>query len=123
MNALWVAIGGSLGALARYGLAGLVQRVATPYFPFGTFAVNVIGCLLFGVLAGTAEQRFALGPPARAFLLIGILGGFTTFSSFTFETFQLLRDGDVLRASLNVGGQIVFGMLAMWGGYVAARLL
>jgi CrcB protein len=122
MNVLLVALGGSIGAVARYGLAGLVQRFTTPYFPFGTFVVNILGCLVFGILAGLAEHRFALGPEARAFLLIGILGGFTTFSSFTFETFQLLRDAEFARASLNAFGQLVVGLFAMWLGFVLARL-
>jgi fluoride exporter len=122
MNVLLVALGGSIGAVARYGLAGLVQRFTTPYFPFGTFVVNVSGCFVFGILAGVAEHRFALGPQARAFLLIGILGGFTTFSSFTYETFQLLRDAEIVRASLNAGGQLVVGLFAMWLGFVLARL-
>jgi CrcB protein len=123
MNVLLVALGGSIGAVARYGLAGLVQRFTTPYFPFGTFVVNMVGCFVFGILAGVAEQRFALGPQARAFLLIGILGGFTTFSSFSFETFQLLRDAEFMRASLNAVGQVVVGLVAMWVGFVLARLL
>jgi fluoride exporter len=123
MNVLLVALGGSIGAVARYGLAGLVQRFTTPYFPFGTFVVNIVGCLVFGILAGVAEQRSALGPQARAFLLIGILGGFTTFSSFSFETFQLLRDAEFIRASLNALGQVVVGLGAMWVGFVLARLL
>ena len=122
MNVLLVALGGSIGAVARYGLAGLVQRFTTPYFPFGTFVVNVSGCFVFGILAGVAEHRFALGPEARAFLLIGILGGFTTFSSFTYETFQLLRDAEIMRASLNAGGQLVVGLIALWLGFVLARL-
>ena len=123
MNVLLVALGGSIGAVARYGLAGLVQRFTTPYFPFGTFAVNMVGCLVFGILAGVAEHRFALGPQARAFLLIGILGGFTTFSSFSFETFQLLRDAEFMRASANAVGQVVVGLGAMWAGFVLARVL
>jgi CrcB protein len=123
MNVLLIALGGSIGAVARYGLAGLVQRVTTPYFPFGTFVVNIVGCLAFGILAGLAEQRFALGPAARAFLLIGVLGGFTTFSSFSFETFQLLRDAEIMRATLNAVGQLAAGVFAMWLGFVLARLL
>jgi CrcB protein len=123
MNVLLIALGGSIGAVARYGLAGLVQRFTTPYFPFGTFVVNIVGCLAFGILAGLAEQRFALGPAARAFLLIGVLGGFTTFSSFSFETFQLLRDAELMRATLNAVGQLAAGVFAMWLGFVLARLL
>src|SRR5207237_8622074 len=123
MNVLLIALGGSIGAVARYGLAGLVQRFTTPYFPFGTFVVNMVGCFVFGSLAGGAEHRFALGPQARAFLLIGVLGGFTTFSSFSFETFQLLRDAEIMRASVNAVGQLVVGLFAMWIGFVVARLL
>ncbi|PYR92703.1 MAG: fluoride efflux transporter CrcB [Acidobacteria bacterium] len=123
MNVLLIALGGSIGAVARYGLAGLVQRFTTPYFPFGTFVVNMVGCFVFGILAGVAEHRFALGPQARAFLLIGVLGGFTTFSSFSFETFQLLRDAEIMRASVNAVGQLVVGLFAMWIGFVVARLL
>ena len=122
MNVLLIALGGSIGAVARYGLSGFVQRFTSPYFPFGTFTVNIVGCLVFGILAGIAEQRFALGPQARAFLLIGVLGGFTTFSSFTYETFQLLRDAEIARAALNVFGQVIVGLAAMWAGFVVARM-
>lgn len=122
MNLLLIALGGSIGAVARYGLAGVVQRFTTPYFPFGTFVVNIVGCFVFGVLAGVAEHRFALGPEARAFLLIGVLGGFTTFSSFGYETFQLLRDAEFMRASLNVVGQVVIGVCVMWLGFVLTRI-
>ncbi len=122
MNVLLVAIGGAMGAVARYGLGGLVHRYTSPHFPYGTFVVNVIGCLAFGVLAGLAEQRFVLGSQARAFLLIGILGGFTTFSSFTFESFQLLRDAEYARAFVNIAGQVVLGLAALWAGFVVARL-
>jgi len=122
MNVLLIALGGSIGAVARYGLAGLVQRFTSPYFPFGTFTVNIVGCLVFGMLAGLGEQRFALGPQARAFLLIGLLGGFTTFSSFTFETFQLLRDAEVAPAALNAVGQVIIGLAALWTGFVVARM-
>lgn len=121
MNVLLVAIGGALGAVSRYGLGGLVHRFTPPDFPYGTFVVNIVGCLVFGVLAGLAEQRFALGPQARAFLLIGVLGGFTTFSSFTFESFQLLRDAEVARAFINIAGQVVIGLAALWAGFVLAR--
>jgi fluoride exporter len=122
MNVLLIALGGSIGAVARYGLTGVVQRFTTPYFPFGTFVVNIAGCFAFGVLAGVAEHRFALGPEARAFLLIGVLGGFTTFSSFGYETLQLLRDAEFMRASLNVVGQVVIGVCVMWLGFVLTRI-
>jgi fluoride exporter len=118
---LLVAIGGAIGSVARYLLAGAVHRVASPYFPYGTFVVNVVGCLIFGVVFGISEQRFTVGPNLRAFVLIGILGGFTTFSSFTFETFQLLRDGEILLTAANAIGQVTIGLAAFWLGTVAVR--
>ena len=122
MQLLLIALGGALGSVCRYGLSTLVQRLSSPFFPYGTFVVNVLGCFVFGVIMGAARQRFVLGPPERAFLLIGILGGFTTFSTFTYETFALLQGGEFVRAFLNTGGQVVFGLAALWAGYVLAGL-
>jgi len=85
--------------------------------------VNVLGCLAFGVIMGAARQRFVLGPSERAFLLIGVLGGFTTFSTFTYETFALLQDGEIVRALVNTGGQVVCGLVALWAGYVMVGAL
>ena len=90
----WVAAGGAIGAAARYMLTGFVHRYTSAFFPYGTFVVNVTGCLAFGLIFGFTEQRFAISPAARAFLLVGVLGGFTTFSSYAFESFQLLRDAE-----------------------------
>jgi fluoride exporter len=120
---LLVAFGGAIGSLARYLLAGAVHRFTSPYFPYGTFVVNVTGCLVFGALFAISEERFVIGPPLRAFLLIGVLGGFTTFSSFTFETFQLLRDGELLMAGANAVGQVVVGLAAFWIGATIVRAL
>jgi CrcB protein len=83
--------------------------------------VNVVGCLVFGVIAGLSEERAFVGPAARTFLLVGLLGGFTTFSSFTFETFALLRDAEFGLALVNTLGQVVVGLGALWVGYVVAR--
>jgi len=118
-----VAVGGALGALARYGLSGLVHRFASPYFPWGTATVNLVGCLLFGIVAGYTDERLTLDPRTRAFILIGLLGGFTTFSTFTFETLELLRDGQVLPAAGNVAGQLIVGLFALWLGFAGGRLL
>jgi fluoride exporter len=101
----------------------MVQRATSPFFPYGTFVVNVVGCLVFGIIMGAARQRFVLGPSERAFLLIGILGGFTTFSTFTYETFALLQDGQLARALLNAGGQVACGFVALWAGYVMVAAL
>lgn len=123
MQLILIALGGAIGSICRYGLSTLVQRQTTPFFPYGTFVVNVLGCLMFGVIVGAARQRFVLGPNERAFLLIGILGGFTTFSTFTYETFALLQDGEILRAVLNSIGQLLCGIAALWIGYAAIAAL
>jgi CrcB protein len=118
-----IAAGGALGAVARYGLAGVVHEYATPHFPWGTFVVNVAGCLLFGLAAGLTETRLTLDQTTRTFLLVGLLGAFTTFSTFTFETFELLRDGQLAAAALNVGGQLALGFLALVGGVWIGRAI
>jgi fluoride exporter len=123
MRVLLVALGGALGSVARYGLSGFVHRYAPPSFPYGTFVVNVAGCLAFGLIAGLVEARSVISPAARTFLLIGVLGGFTTFSSYAFETFALLRDVEIGRALVNAAGQVVVGLLVLWLGYVLARAI
>ena len=118
INAAMVGSGGFLGALARYGLSGLVHRFA-PHatFPYGTLVVNLLGCLVIGVLAGLAESRQLFGPEFRTFVLIGILGGFTTFSTFGYETVAMIRDGEQLRAVANVGTHVMLGLALVWLGY------
>jgi fluoride exporter len=123
MKILLVGCGGFLGSMARYLLGGAVHRmVQSPVFPFGTLVVNVSGCLAIGFLGSLAEVRGLLTPEARVFLLIGVLGGFTTFSSFGYETFQLLRDGETVPALLNVLLQVGLGLFAVWAGNAFTRL-
>ena len=88
-------------------------------FPLGTFVVNIIGCLAFGALAGAASSRLSLAPEVRLFWFTGILGGFTTFSSYAFESFALVRDGQLLAASANIAGQVVLGLVAIAAAYYA----
>jgi CrcB protein len=121
LNLLLIAIGGALGSVARYTLSIVILRVSGTLFPLGTFVVNVIGCLVFGAIAGAASQRVQLAPPMRLFLLTGILGGFTTFSSYAFESFTLVRDGQFLWASMNIAGQVIAGLAGMWAGYVVTN--
>jgi len=116
-----VAIGGAIGSVSRSLLSTFVLRVSGSLLPVGTFAVNVVGCIAFGAIVGAAEHRFVLTPEARAFLLVGILGGFTTFSSYTFETFTLMQDGQFAAAAFNIVGQVVAGLLGFWVAYVIAR--
>ena len=121
LNLLLIAIGGALGSTARYLFSLLVQRASGTLFPIGTFAVNCVGCLVFGAIAGAAEQRVQIAPELRLFLLVGILGGFTTFSSYAFESFVLLRDGQFAAASVNIVGQVVAGLAGMWIGFAIGR--
>ncbi len=123
VHAALVGIGGFLGALARYGLSGLVHRYpAAGGFPYGTLVVNLLGCLLIGVLAGLMEARQVLSPELRVFTLIGVLGGFTTFSTFGYETFMLLRDAEYVRVTVNVGSHVIAGLALVWLGYALATL-
>jgi len=115
--------GGFIGSSLRYLMGGLVHRfVRDATFPWGTALVNITGCLFIGLLAGLAEERGILGAEARTFVLIGLLGGFTTFSSFGFETLQLVRQGQGIAAAANVVGQVALGLGAVWAGLALARL-
>ena len=119
-----VGAGGFLGAILRYAIGGWVHDLLqNAWFPYGTLVVNVVGCLLIGFLAGLAEQRSLLGPELRVFLFIGILGGFTTFSSFAYETFSLARDAENFAAAINIFAQLVLGLLGVWFGNALARLM
>jgi len=121
---LLVGTGGFLGSVLRYLLGGWVHRVLNnPWFPYGTPAANILGCLLIGFFGGLAEERQIFNPEARLFFLLGVLGGFTTFSSFAYETSALANDGQFIAASINVGLQILLGLVAVWTGSVLARLI
>lgn len=117
---LWVALGGALGATARYKLGGLVLHHAAQWkFPFSTFAVNVLGCLLAGLLAGLVVRHDAFGPDLRLFLFTGLLGGFTTFSAFGLETVLLLQRHEFATALANVALSTSVGILVLWAGLKA----
>jgi CrcB protein len=119
---LWVGFGGALGAMLRFAVSGWVHRsLSAATFPWGTFLVNVLGCLALGVVNGFADSRGLFGPEARLFLFIGLLGGFTTFSTFAFESMALARDAEAARALVNLAGQVILGLSAAWIGYVLAR--
>jgi CrcB protein len=121
MNILIVFLGGGLGATARYGLQGVVHRLAGAGFPYGTLTVNLLGSLLIGMLMVSLEDRFASSPEMRLFLAVGILGGFTTFSSFSFETMALLRGGDFLAGGVNICASVAGCLGATWLGMVVGR--
>jgi CrcB protein len=117
VNVLLVGIGGFIGAVLRYLMSGLVHEwTRRDDFPVGTLAVNVIGCLAIGLLSQLADSRGAFSPEARAFVFIGVLGGFTTYSSFGNETLNLWRDGENGLAFVNIAAQLTLGLGAVWLG-------
>ncbi len=119
---LLVGAGGFIGSVLRYWFSTWVFRIFDrPWFPAGTLAVNLLGCLLIGLLAGLAEQRRVFDPQIRLFVFVGILGGFTTFSAFAYETATLLRDEGLVGAWLNVGLQAFLGIAAVWLGGLLPR--
>ena len=119
-----VGAGGFLGSISRYVLSGLVYRIlGNPYFPFGTLVVNVVGCLLIGFMGGFVESRQAFSPEVRVFVFIGILGGFTTFSTFGYEVFGFARDGQFISSFINILLHVVLGIGATWLGYIFSRLV
>ena len=121
---LLVGLGGFLGSAARYKLGGLVLHLAGQgRFPFGTFTVNILGCLLIGGLMGAADRYNVLGPDTRLFLIVGLLGGFTTFSAFGLEAMELMRRGDLGIAMLYAGASVVLGIAAVWLGFKFVSIL
>lgn len=123
MRLLAIGLGGFVGALCRYGLAGLVQSAAGPRFPAGTLVVNVLGCFAIGALTALVESRLALSGEWRLFLLVGLLGSFTTFSTFGYETLELLRTGSFPAAAVNCLAHIVLGLVAVGLGRAAVLVL
>ena len=122
MQIFWIGAGGFLGAVSRFLATGTVQRLlGRSAFPWGTFAVNISGCLLIGFLGGIGEGKNLFSDHARSFLFIGFLGGFTTFSTLGYETFGLFRDGQSLAALANMGLQLTLGLGAVACGLFAAR--
>lgn len=114
-----VAVGGALGSMARHGVNHMMQtRFMTVRFPLGTLVVNLVGCLVIGLLAGLiASNRLTFGLYWREFIFVGILGGFTTFSSFGLDTLTLTQSHSNGYAFLNVAIQVIGGLFAVWAGY------
>ena len=111
-------VGGMIGTMLRYSLNIAIYRLLSyPIFPYGTITINILGCFFIGLIASLAESRLSFSPEARVFIQIGILGGFTTFSTFGFETFNLIRDGQFMLGIGNVLLQVFIGLFAVWLGY------
>src|SRR5215207_8296023 len=121
---LFVGTGGFVGAVLRYWLSSTVQQLSnSALFPVGTLVVNVLGCLVIGFLSEPAEEHGLFTAEARAFVFIGILGGFTTFSTFGNETMNLLRNGQNTLAFCNAAGHLILGLGAVWAGRTLAYLI
>jgi CrcB protein len=120
---LLIGLAGLVGTLGRYALSGVVARRYGETFPAGTLVVNIVGCFLAGFLFYAMQERLNLNPTLRAVVMIGFLGGFTTFSAFGLQTFTLLRDGKLWFAALNMIGSNVLGLLMVWAGYALARVV
>src|ERR1043165_8481796 len=118
-----IGLAGLVGTLLRYWLSGVVARRFGETFPWGTMSVNLIGCFATGAVFYLSEERFLINPALRTIILIGLLGGFTTFSSYGLQTFTLLRDGEFGLAILNVVTSNILGLFMVWIGYVLGRVL
>jgi CrcB protein len=123
MKIILIGLAGLFGTLLRYSLSGLVARQYGETFPWGTMAVNLIGCFLAGGIFYVTEERFLVNPTLRTVILIGLLGGFTTFSSYGLQTFALLRDGEFGLAILNIAASNLLGLVMVWAGYVFSKAL
>lgn len=122
-SSIWVALGGAIGSLGRFWLATWFATVSNSPFPWATVLTNISGCFVIGFVAAlTGPDGRALASPAtREFIMIGICGGYTTFSAFSLQTLMLAQSGDWLRAGANVVGSVVLCLIAVWLGHLAAR--
>ena len=121
MQALAIAVGGAVGSLLRFWLSSGVYALAGRGFPWGTMAVNLLGSFLIGFLSVFMLERVSVGPEVRAGITIGLLGGFTTFSTFSMETINLIEQGDLLKAMLNIVVSVIACVAAAWIGLLLAR--
>ena len=123
MKWFYLFLGGGVGTVARYALGGAVYGWLGARFPFGTLAVNLLGCFLAGFLTALTDEKFLLSPEMRVLLLIGFLGGFTTFSSFMLETANLIKDGQAMAAFGNVALSVCIGFVVFRFGVLLAKII
>ena len=118
----WIAIGSAIGGVARYWCSGVAARLIGETFPWGTLIVNVVGSFIIGFFATLTgpDGRVFVGTTARQFVMVGLCGGYTTFSSFSQQTLTLMSDGEWLQASFNIASSVVLCLLAVWLGHIAA---
>jgi CrcB protein len=122
---LWVALGSALGGVARYACSSVISRWSGETFPWGTLVVNVFGSFIIGLFATLTgpDGRLLVPPDARLFVMVGVCGGYTTFSAFSLQTWALIREGDIGHAGLNVAASVGLCMLSVWLGAVIAGVL
>ena len=119
-----VGAGGFFGSISRYLMSGWVHAlIEKPMFPYGTLAVNILGCFLIGLLNGIFETRQIFNPELRLLVFVGFLGGFTTFSTFGYELFSFLRDNQFLSTAMNLTLSVVLGLVAVWLGHTLSKLI
>jgi fluoride exporter len=125
VSSVWIAIGGAIGSLLRFWLSEAAAMAFGTEFPWGTVIANITGCFVIGFVATLTgpEGRVFAGTVTRQFLIIGICGGYTTFSSFSLQTLTMLQNGDGTRAALNVAASVALCLLAVWAGHVLAAIL
>lgn len=121
---LLVGLGGGIGSILRYLTSVLVSKQAlSSIFPWGTFAVNIIGCLLAGLILGILERQQVLNSDLKILLITGFCGGYTTFSAFSIENIHLLQNGQPLTALLYISTSILLGIMAVWGGMIVVKMI
>jgi len=119
---LWIALGSAIGGVLRYWCSGLVARAVGETFPWGTIAVNVVGSLLIGLFATLSgpDGRLLVGTTTRQFVMLGLFGGFTTFSSFSLQTLNLAQNGEWVQAATNIVGSVLLCLMGVWLGHALA---
>ncbi len=120
---MMVAIGGALGAVSRFWVSGLAHRLGGDTFPIGTLTANSLGCFLIGLFSVLTEKRFLVGSAGRMFLFVGSIGAFTTFSTFTFESWKLADNGEMIKALLNVFLSLSLGFSSLFGGIMLGKMV
>jgi fluoride exporter len=125
LSYLWVSLGGAIGSAARFWISGAVAERYGQTFPYGTLAVNVTGSFIIGLFAALTDPdgRFLASPSFREFFMIGVCGGYTTFSSFSLQTLSLAQDGEWLRAAANAVGSFAFCLFAVWLGHFSVSMI
>ena len=118
----WIGLGSALGGMARYWCSGMVAVLIGETFPWGTLVVNVVGCFIIGFFAAITgpDGRLLVGTLPRQFVMLGLCGGYTTFSSFGLQTLNIVNEGDWASAGLNISASVILCLLAVWVGHIAA---